>query len=218
MSFNSLISGHASFKDSFDKNQHRWTGLVGEGQRPQVLWIGCSDSRVIPEQITSAEPGDLFVLRNIANVVPPYGTTGDAASAALEYAVLELEVQHIIVCGHSYCGGVRAIMDHGGLRGASHLARWVSWILPAVSQAEALGLPEEERYIETIKANVLLQRGNVEGYPHVSRALKAGQLQVHAWLFDLESGILIAYDDAAGRWMDVELPSDEQTSSSSQMT
>jgi len=213
MSLNSLISGHASFKDSYVKHQRRWARLVGEGQHPQALWIGCSDSRVIPEQITSAMPGDLFVLRNIANVVPPYGTAEAAASAVLEYAVLELEVEHIIVCGHSYCAGVGTIMNHGTLNVASHMARWVSWIRPALSQVEALGLPEEDRCLETIKANVLVQRGNVEGYPDVSRALKAGQLRVHAWLFDLESGALIAYDDATGRWTDIDMPLDEQTSS-----
>ncbi len=90
------------------------------------------------------------------------------------------------------------------------MARWVTWIRPALSQVEALGLPEEDRYLETIKANVLLQRGNVESYPDVSHALKAGRLRVHGWLFDLESGDLIAYDDATNKWQDVSSPSDEQ--------
>ena len=213
MTLNTLVSGHASFKDSFDKDRRSWARLVGEDQHPQALWIGCSDSRVIPEQITAARPGDLFVMRNIANVVPPYGTTGDAATAVLEYAVLELGVEHIIVCGHSFCAGVGAIMNQGSLNMASHMARWVSWIRPALSQVEALGLPEDVRYLETIKANVLLQRGNVESYLDVSRALKAGRLSVHAWLFDLESGDLKAYDDATSRWTDVGTPLNEQTTS-----
>jgi carbonic anhydrase len=203
MTLNTIISGHDQFKDSFNKHQHHWARLVGEGQHPQVLWIGCSDSRVIPEQITAARPGDLFVMRNIANVVPPYGTTGDAASALLEYAVLELGVEDIIVCGHSYCAGVGAIVNQGSLNIASHMARWVSWIQPALSQVEAMGLPEEIRYLETIKANVLLQRRNVETYPDVRHALKANRLSVHAWLFDLDSGELMAFDDIAHNWTEI---------------
>ena len=209
MTLNTLISGHVRFKDSFDKHRDNWARLAGEGQHPHVLWIGCSDSRVIPEQITTARPGDLFVMRNVANVVPPYGTTGDATSAVFEYAILELGVEHIIVCGHTFCGGVGAILDRGALNTTSHMARWVSWIRPALSQVEASGFPEEDRYLETIKANVLLQRGNVESYPDVSHALKAGRLSVHGWLFDLESGDLIAYDDATNKWQDVSSPSNE---------
>ena len=210
MTLNTLISGHVRFKDSFDKHRRYWARLVGEGQHPHVLWIGCSDSRVIPEQIMAARPGDLFVMRNLANVVPPYATTGDATSAVLEYAILELGVEHIIVCGHTFCGGVGAILDRGSLNTTSPMARWLSWILPALSQVEASGIPEEDHYLETIKANVLLQRGNVESYPEVSHALKASRLSVHGWLFDLESGDLITYDDATNKWQDVSTLLDEQ--------
>jgi carbonic anhydrase len=203
MTLNTLISGHARFKDSFEKHRRYWTRLVEEGQHPRVLWIGCSDSRVIPEQIVSARPGDLFVMRNVANVVPPYGTTGDAASAVLEFAVLELGIEHIIVCGHTFCGGVEAVLDRSKVKATSHVARWVSWIQPAVSQVEAQGLPEEERYLAAIKANVLLQRRNLASYPEVSDALKAGRLRLHGWLFDLETGDLLAHDDVTNQWQDV---------------
>ena len=210
MTLNTLISGHGRFKDSFVKHPQNWERLVAEGQHPHVLWIGCSDSRVIPEQITAARPGDLFVVRNIANVVPPYGTSGFAIAAVLEYAILELGVEHIIVCGHTFCGGVGAILNQGGRNATSHMARWVSLIRPALSQVEASGLPEEERYRETIKANILLQRGNVESYPEVSHALKSGRLSLHGWLFDLESGDLKAYDDATNRWQDISPASEER--------
>lgn len=206
MTLNSLITGHKRFKEKFDKQRRFWSRLVGEGQHPKILWIGCSDSRVIPEQITSSKPGDLFVMRNIANIVPPYGTTADAAAALLEYAVVDLTVEHIIVCGHTFCGGVGAIMDEGELDMSSHMARWISWIRPALSQVDVLGLPEEDRYMETIKANVLLQRGNVQSYPGVSRALTEGRLSLHAWLFDIESGDLTAYDDAGNKWLELTSP------------
>ena len=154
MTLNKLISGHEKFKESFDKHRQSWARLVRDGQKPRVLWVGCSDSRVIPEQITGSRPGDLFVMRNVANVVPPYATTGDAASAVLEFAVLELTPEHIIICGHTFCGGVEAVIKNGDLNTTSSLGRWVSWIRPALSQVEALGLSEEDLYLETIKANI----------------------------------------------------------------
>jgi len=210
MTLDALISGHNRFKDSFDKHHRNWARLVDEGQHPRVLWIGCSDSRVIPEQITGARPGDLLVVRNVANVVPPYGTSGVAMGAVLDFAILELGVEHVIVCGHTFCGGVGAILDQTSLAATSHMARWVSWIRPALSQVEASGSPEEERYLETVKANVLLQRGNVNTYPEVSHAFKTGRLSVHGWLFDLESGDLKVYDDATNKWQGVGSLKDEQ--------
>ena len=211
MTLKTLISGHNRFKDSFDKHGRYWAGLVREGQHPRVLWIGCSDSRVIPEQITTARPGDLFVMRNMANVVPPYGTTGDAASAVLELRHSGVGRRAYHRLWTHFLRRRRSYFGSRSLNTTSHMARWVSWIRPALSQVESLGLPEEDRYLETIKANVkLLQRGNVEGYPEVSQALKAGRLSVHGWLFDLESGDLIAYDDATNKWQNVSSPSDEQ--------
>jgi carbonic anhydrase len=203
MSLQHLISGHDQFKKAFEQQHRGWLRLVEKGQHPGILWIGCSDSRIIPEQITGARPGELFVMRNVGNVVPPYGTTGDAAAAVLEFAVLELAVEHIIVCGHSHCGGIEAILGQGGQNTTSHLARWVSWIQPAVSQVEARGVAQETRWLETCKANVLLQCSNVMSYPAVSQANREGRLTVHGWLFDLESGSLLAYDDQSAMWRQV---------------
>ena len=200
MTIEALLSGHRMFKDDFDKHRLHWSRLVEKGQHPRAVWIGCSDSRVIPEEITGARPGDLFVMRNVANVVPPYGTSEDAAYAVLEYAVEALGVEHIIVCGHTFCGGVQAILNQS-LKPGSSLARWISWIEPARSHVDELGVPEDVRYLETIKANVLQQRQNVESYPGVSEAVQSGRLTLHAWLFDLETGDLSAHDDAARKWL-----------------
>lgn len=212
MSLQRLISGHEKFNKDFEQHRSGWLRLVNEGQQPSVLWIGCSDSRVIPEQITGSRPGDLFVMRHIGNVVPPYGTTGDAAAAVLEFAVLELAVEHVIVCGHTHCGGIDAALNQGSQNTTSHIARWVSWIQPAVSQVEAMGIAQEARQLETAKANVLLQRQNVKSYPVVSQAQKEGRLAVHGWLFDLASGSLLAFDDESATWRSVVLaPEGEET-------
>ena len=208
MTISRLISGHNNFKESYDRQRAAWAKLIEEGQRPHALWIGCSDSRVIPEQITAARPGDLFVLRNIANVVPPYGTSGDASAAALEFAVQQLSVEHIIVCGHTICGGVGAVMDPGTVGATSQIARWVSWIQPALSQVEARGVDEANRYLEVVKANILLQCDHVKSYPMVDQTIRAGRLQVHGWLFDLESGDLMTFDDTTGVWQPLRTSTD----------
>ncbi len=200
MPLRALIAGHEKFNKDFNQHRPAWLRLVDEGQRPRFLWIGCSDSRIIPEQITGARPGELFVMRNIGNVVPPYGTSGDAAAAVLEFAVRDLAVEHAIVCGHTFCGGIEAALDQGVRNRTSHLARWVSWIQPAVYQVEARGIAPEARQMETAKANVLQQCENVKSYPVVSQAQKEGRLAVHGWLFDLESGSLLAFDDENTTW------------------
>ncbi len=195
-----LLAGHRHFRERFEAERQVFVTLAKEGQQPKVLWIGCSDSRVIPEQITGAEPGELFVVRNVANVVPPFGMGEVSVGTAIEYAVLHLHVTHIVVCGHSECGGIKALETHVDLAREPHIARWIELARPARTQVEASGLPEEARYLETIKANVLLQRGNLTTYDCVQEAVKAGRLALHAWLYDLYTGDLLAYDDASHEW------------------
>ena len=195
-----LLRGNREFREQFAADREKFLRLAEEGQSPKVFWIGCSDSRVIPEQIVSAGAGDLFVMRNIANVVPPFGTSGDAVGAAIEYAVLHLHVEQIIICGHTQCGGIQALEAHLDAAREPHIARWVEWARPARAQVEASGVPEEERYLETIKANVLLQRKNLATYPCVREAVEAGRLTLRAWLYDLHTGGLVVYDDETQEW------------------
>jgi carbonic anhydrase len=201
-----LLTGHRQFKEKFEADRERFVRLAEEGQKPQVLWIGCSDSRVIPEQITGAEPGQLFVMRNIANVVPPFGTGDMAVGAVIEYAILCLRVPDVVICGHTQCGGIKALEGHIDLAREPHIARWVELARPAHTQVEASGIPEEARHLETIKANVLLQRENLRTYDCVREAIGAGHLTLHGWLYDLHSGDLLAYDDEPGQWGTLALP------------
>lgn len=200
MPINKLLSGHRTFKEVFAAQREAFVRLAEEGQSPKVLWIGCSDSRVIPEQIGGAEAGDLFVVRNIANVVPPAGAD-DAIGAAIEYAVLHLRVQHIVVCGHTECGGIKALGGHVDPGREPHIARWLELARPARDEVEASGIAEEARYLETIKRNVLLQRENLLTYDCVREGEKAGRLAIHCWLYDLHTGTLLAYNE--GRWTDI---------------
>lgn len=204
-----LLTGHRRFKERFEDDREMFVRLAEEGQQPQVLWIGCSDSRVIPEQITGAEPGQLFVMRNIANAVPPFGTGDTAVGAVIEYAILRLHVPHVVICGHTQCGGIKALEGHIDMAREPHIARWVELARPARTQVEASGIPEEARYLETIKANVLLQLENLCTYDCVRQAIQAAQLTLHGWLYDLHSGDLLAYDDKSGEWSAVALPKDD---------
>ena len=196
-----LIGGHLRFKEKFADEYEVFVRLAEEGQFPKVLWIGCSDSRVIPEQITGAEVGELFVMRNVANVVPPFGMSGDAVGAVIEYAVLHLKVSHIVVCGHTECGGIKALEGHIDMAQEPQIARWVELARPAWVQVEASGVAEEERYLETIKANVLLQRKNLLTYICVGEAVETDKLAIHGWLYDLHTGDLLAYDEGSGEWV-----------------
>ena len=194
-----LLAGHRRFKKKFAATPELFVRLAEEGQDPKVLWIGCSDSRVIPEQITGAEPGELFVMRNVANVVPPAGI-GPAVGTAIEFAVLHLRVSHIVICGHTECGGIKALEEQVDVIREPHLARWVELARPALSQVKSSRVPEESRYLETIKANVLIQRNNLNTYRCVREALSTGDLTTHGWLYDLYTGDLLAYDDETKEW------------------
>jgi carbonic anhydrase len=200
MTVEELLEGHRRFGETFAAERERFVRLAEEGQSPDVLWIGCSDSRVIPEQIVGAGAGELFVIRNVGNMVPPSGTSGDAVGAVLEYAVLHLRVGHIVICGHTECGGIKALEEGLSVSREPHLARWVELGRGAGIEVEARGGEEEERYLATIKGNVVLQGKNVETYECVRRGVKEGRVRIHRWLYDLHRGELWAYDEETREW------------------
>jgi carbonic anhydrase len=201
MSIADLIQGNQAFRTrAADNPIYR---ELAKGQHPGILWIGCSDSRVTPEEITNAGPGKLFVMRNVANTVPPFGTANDAVGAVIEYAIEHLHVGDVIVCGHTGCGGIAALAGHADLRREPHLARWLEWARAAHANTNA-ALAEEERLVAATKANVVCQLRNLATYPNVANAVRAGTLKTHAWLYVLDNGELQGYDDASGQWRAVE--------------
>jgi carbonic anhydrase len=200
-----LISGHRRFREKFDSEHEVFEKLAEDGQHPKVLWIGCSDSRVVPELITGADPGELFDVRNIANIVPPAPTIACATGAAIEYAVLHLEVSHIVVCGHTDCGGIKALESPPSAHTEPHIASWLELAKPARDNVIARGIPAERVYLETIKANILLQCENLRSYPCVAERERAGTLSVHPWLYDLRTGEIFECDTRSSVWGTVAL-------------
>ena len=198
-----LISGHRRFREKFDSEHEVFQRLAEEGQNPKVLWIGCSDSRVVPELITGADPGELFDVRNIANIVPPAPTIACATGAAIEYAVLHLEVRHIVICGHTECGGIKALEAPPSALTEPHIASWLELALPARERVLESDVPEAEHYLETIKTNILMQCDNLRTYPCVADRERSGGLSIHAWLYDLYTGEIQECDEKSTRWYPV---------------
>jgi len=195
-----LISGYREFREKFDSDHEVFEKLAEEGQNPKVLWIGCSDSRVVPELITGADPGELFDVRNIANVVPPAASVACATGAAVEYAVIHLDVRHIVVCGHTDCGGIKALEATPDPDRQPHITSWLELARPARDRVLSSDVAEEDRYLETIKINVLMQCENLRSYHCVADGERSGGLSIHPWLYDLWTGEVLEYDQDSGTW------------------
>jgi carbonic anhydrase len=196
-----ILARISQFRDYYRENRDLFKDLETQGQAPKVLFIACSDSRVPPELITSAEVGDLFVARNVANIVPPYGTGQMSIGADIEYAVLHLRVEHIVLCGHTDCGGIKALHASLDWSREPHMARWIEYARPAQTKVGASGLPEGERHLATVRENVLLQLEHLRSYDPVREGEKAGTLTLHGWVYHLEMGTFQVHDAETGTWV-----------------
>ena len=195
-----ILAGIGRFHRLFEENRELFESMAAEGQNPQALFIGCCDSRAAPEWITQCDPGDLFVTRNVGNIVPPYGSGQSSIGAVIEFAVLQLEVRHVILCGHTDCGAIRDLDRAADWLAKPHIARWIEYCRPAKTQIEATGLPAEDRHLATVRANVLLQLENLRSYDPVRTGESSGTLTLHGWVYRLMTGIIEAYDSETGSW------------------
>jgi carbonic anhydrase len=206
-----LMEGILNFREQMlPKYAERFRKLAAK-QTPDALFIACSDSRVMPSLVMSAHPGDLFMMRNVGNLIPPATTdgnsTGDVSEAsAIEYAVLVLKISAIIVCGHSECGAMKAVLAQGGRPDAPNLNKWLQHAHPTtvrLKQESSLdvGLKPHDRVSQI---NVLLQLEHLASYPIVRERVASGALRLHGWWFDVGSGSMYAYDEADGRFQLIE--------------
>ncbi len=196
----SLLDGNEMFKKSyFKKHEKELMELVEHGQNPSALFIGCADSRVIPNLITQTEPGELFVLRNVGNFVAPYNPDEDyhSTAAGIEYAVTALEVSEIIICGHTHCGAIASLYSEIDEKPFIHTKKW----LTLGNKAKSLSLlalgknaPKEALLRLTEKLSVVSQIENLLTYPYVKQRLDEGNLHIHGWIYDMASGDIEYYD------------------------
>ena len=196
MSLEKLMKGNAVFTKTYEMSKQLYSDLVNKGQHPKVMWVGCSDSRVVPEFIVKANAGDLFVTRNIANIIPPSDAKDSNSSSVLEYAVEHLHVEHIVICGHTGCGGINAMLQ--GIPQDSIINDWMKHAYKAKENAEQQNRGDLE--INTIKANVLLQAEHLLSFSYVKEKVGRKQLKIHKWLYDMSSGKISFYDDHKNEW------------------
>ncbi len=209
--FEALIDGYRRFRLGAYREQRERYDHLAQGQAPAVMVIACSDSRVDPTRVFDSGPGELFVLRNIANLVPPVSAISGQSSvaAAVEYAVTGLKVQHIVVFGHARCGGIQAALagDFDNPVAGRHVHAWMEFIAPArdsVKAAAALS-PDIDAQRALEQASVRLSIENLAGYPFVAEALKAGTLQLHGVIFDIAEGSLRVLDSKSGQYQAVPI-------------
>ena len=201
MLINDLIKGNKKFREaSFPKYEDDLKQLVETGQKPEVLFIGCSDSRVTPDLMLDTKPGDMFILRNVGNFVPPYHADNDyhGSSAAIEYAVSVLEVKHIIVCGHSHCGACKSLyQDLNDTPNLVHVKKWLE-LGKRAKEYTLLAIQDktdkEKLYRATERISIVHQMENLLTFPEVERKVKAKELQIHGWYYRIEDGTIEYYD------------------------
>ena len=196
MRIQKLVKGIHSFqKEFFASHRAVYEDLAKNGQRPETLFITCSDSRVLPNHITGSGPGELFIVRNVGNVIPRSDLVGGTA-AAIEYAVEVLNVDHIVVCGHTQCGAIAAILDPSRMESLPYVRRWLTQTQRVcdVIASRYGDLPPEQQRMAAVEENVLMQLENLRDYPFVQARIDAGKLHVSAWVFDVETGNVADYD------------------------
>jgi carbonic anhydrase len=198
-----IVDGFLHFHYDVFPQQEELFKKLATAQKPRAMFITCADSRIVPELITQSSPGDLFVTRNVGNVVPPYGQMNGGVSTALEYAILALGVQHVIVCGHSDCGAMRAVLNPGSLEKMPTVKAWLrhSEVAKTVVQDNCNCANEHESMKVLTEENVISQLQHLRTHPSVASRMAAGQLFIHGWIYNIETSEIKAYDAEQDRFL-----------------
>jgi carbonic anhydrase len=192
-----IIDGILRFQREVRPNSEALYRQLAIGQSPQAMFIGCADSRVVPEIFTAQDPGSLFVVRNAGNIVPPSSTEPGGVTASIEYAVAVLGIPDIVICGHSGCGAMTAILNGAqNLGKLPAVARWLHYSDAALAavDAEMPDAPLAARLDALVRENVLTQLDNLLTHPAVAEAIRNKQLRVHGWVYDIATGRVDNYD------------------------
>ncbi|MGB3962232.1 MAG: carbonic anhydrase [Sulfurimonas sp.] len=206
ISLGKYAKGNKLFKKYFKENKTSLQNLVKRGQSPKALFIGCSDSRVIPDLIVQSNPGDLFVLRNVGNFVPPYKPDEDfhATASGIEFAVSVLKVEEVILCGHSHCGACKYLYEPIDDPSLVHTKKWLE--LGNTPKKHAIlangsNVMSEELLRLTEKFSIIHQIENLLTYPNVKKRFESGDLHIHGWYYKIEDGSIDYYDAPSGSFL-----------------
>jgi carbonic anhydrase len=202
-----LVDGIHHFQQCVFSSQKSLFERLVQGQHPLALFIACSDSRIDPSLLTQTDPGELFILRNAGNVVPPYGAVRGGEAATIEYALAALRVRDIIVCGHSHCGAMNGLLHP---EQTADLPAVRGWLAHAEATARIIRenyghiADETARLTATVEENVLVQLENLRTHPTVAAALARGELNLHGWVYKFETGQVFAYDPGQNQYVPLE--------------
>lgn len=202
---NEVIGRVFDFEKRVFPSQGDLYSKLAQGQSPKALMISCADSRVVPEHIMQAQPGDLFVCRNAGNIVPPFATQNGGVSSTVEYAVAALGVRDIIVCGHSDCGAMKALMNPEMLEGMPNVAAWLrhSHAAQSVVNHGYPSLENGDRVRVAAMENVVAQLAHLRTHPSVASGIARGEISLHGWFVDIHAGVMLGLDGHTGRFVPI---------------
>ncbi len=202
-----LVDGIHEFQETLFTPQKKLFERLAQGQQPLALFITCSDSRIDPSLLTQTQPGELFIMRNAGNIVPPYGAVLGGEAATIEFAISVLKIKDVIVCGHSHCGAMNGLLHPEAVGELPAVRAWLK-------HAEATSRIMKENYTHiteeaprltaTVEENVLVQLENLRTHPSVAATLARGDLKLHGWVYKFETGQVFAYDAGSGQFLPVE--------------
>lgn len=202
-----LVQGIHQFQQNMFAHQKRLFERLSKGQEPIALFITCSDSRINPNLLTQTDPGELFIMRNAGNIVPPYGAVRGGEAGTIEYAVSVLKVKDIIICGHSLCGAMKGLLDP---QAVEHLPA----VKDLLSHAEATAriikenyahiTDEDARHTAAVEENVLVQLENLRTHPSVAAAMLRGDLKIHGWVYKFQTGQVFSYEPQHMQFTSIE--------------
>jgi len=201
-----LVDGYIKFKtEVYEQFKHRFKSLA-DNQKPHTLFITCSDSRVVPDLILQTDPGELFICRVIGNLVPAYGSAMGGVSSAIEYAVMVLGVEQIVVCGHSDCGAMRAFLHPEKLAPLKAVSAWLEHATMAITMANEhhshlSGLEFTEALAQE---NVISQLQHLKTHPCVAASLRGGKLQLHGWYYNIGTGEVLQYNEGSQKFIPLD--------------
>lgn len=199
---NHLLPGLRKFSESVFPEHEELFESLSQGQKPHTLMITCSDSRIDPNLVTQTKPGEIFVVRNAGNIVPPFGASRGGEEAAIEFAIEGLGVSNVVVCGHSKCGAMSALVDKADL---SSMPCVKGWLGHAHATKKRMEQRKNYEMIDVVKENILVQIDNLKTHPSVSAAIRQGKIKIYGWVYNFESGTVSIYDPNEQRY----LPSSE---------
>ncbi|OUT95641.1 MAG: carbonic anhydrase [Betaproteobacteria bacterium TMED41] len=201
-----IVLGFKQFQSSYFKKNKTLFSQLAKQQSPEILFITCSDSRIDPNLLTQTEPGELFVIRNAGNIIPPYTKSKCGFAASIEFAVQVIGVKHVIVCGHSDCGAMKGALHPSKISKLTDVKNWLDYSKGAAEKVKSKNYKTAINQLhEVAKQNILLQIHNLRSYPAISQKLAVDTLDIHGWFYDIGHGLMESYDSSVDNFITLDM-------------